>query len=223
MSTGTSQGTRLGKLPLPPLLPLPLAPLQQESCLLQGFRSLLLHLRLHLLALRRLLLRLLLLLLLPSGRQCGEEPERGGVNALSRRCCQQRRGHRRLPRSPVRQDCVQQLRLGILQDSRPRPRCILLLSPWGGVRVLSLHLSWLLHHRPRGLCTVVEGGRQFHSHRQAFMAAEGTELAVPATPGTPDAAIVASSHHLTSRYQKKKVTQKVDLNLVALVVVLQMT
>ena len=124
MSTGTSQRRGLGKLPLPPLLPLPLAPLQQEPCMLQGFRSLLLHLRLYLLALRRLLLRLLFLLLLPSGRQRSsrEEPERGGVYTLSRRCCQQRRGHRRLSRSSVRQDCVQQLRLGILQDSRPRPR-----------------------------------------------------------------------------------------------------
>ena len=86
------------------------------------------------------------------------------------------------------------------------------------MRVLSLHLSWLLHHRPRGLCTVVECRRQFHSHRQAFTAAESSELAVPATP---DAAIVASSHHLTSRKgtKKKRVTQKVDLHLVALVVV----
>ena len=58
MSTGTSQGRGLGKLPLPPLLPLPLAPLQQEPCLLQGFRSMLLHLRLYrglLLLLHRLL------------------------------------------------------------------------------------------------------------------------------------------------------------------------
>ena len=59
--------------------------------------------------------------LLALKRRGREEAEGGGVNALSRRCRKQRRGHRRLHCSPVRQDCVQQLRLGILQDSRPRP------------------------------------------------------------------------------------------------------
>ena len=74
------------------------------------------------------------------------------------------------------------------------------------------------HHRPRGLCTVVEGRRQFHPYREQLMASEGSELAVPATPGTPDATIVASSHHLA-----KRVTQTVDLNSVALVVVVVRT
>ena len=52
------------------------------------------------------------------------------------------------------------LRFGILQDSRPRPRWRLLLSPWGGVRVLSLHLSWLLPSPvPFAQSSVHGGGR----------------------------------------------------------------
>ena len=66
-------------------------------------------------------LLLLLLLLLQLQRGLEEEFHRAGVHCFGCSVRQHRCGEERHPRSPVRQDCVQQLRLGILQDSRPRP------------------------------------------------------------------------------------------------------
>ena len=64
---------------------------------------------------------------------------------------------------------------------------------------------------------VVEGRRQLYPHREKLVATESTELAVPATPGTPDAATFAASHHLTSRWCTRRVTHTDDLNSLALV------
>ena len=84
-------------------------------------------------------------------------------------------------------------RLRLLQDARPPLRRRSLQSPWRIVLLVDLLLSRPSHHRPRGLCTLVEGRRQLHPHREQLMGAESVELTVPAPLRSANALCGASS------------------------------
>ena len=155
---------------LPPLLPLPPGPLQSQPRLFQHCSILPLP---------------LLLLLPPHLLPLHREKADGGVETFPGPDKVSREG------TPAAlQDKAASTHCG--PGSSRAPGRVLgrrsLLSPWRVVRLVDVLLSRPFHHRPRGLCTVVEGRRQLHPHRELFVAAEGAELAVRATPGTPDAA-----------------------------------
>ena len=60
-------------------------------------------------------------------------------------------------------DC-RSLRPGNIGQRRCIPGRGAFLSPWSFVRLVHLSLTRTFHHRPRGLCTVVEGRHQLHGN-----------------------------------------------------------
>ena len=133
-----------------------------------------------------LLLLLLILLVLLLERHLEEEGHRGTVNGTVRRCCERWRRQRRSP--PAECFTVRSIRCGPGRLGAAPAACSVFVE--FRARRTPHPLSAPLHHRPRGLCTVVEDRRQLHGHRRTDVTVPCSELAVPATSGTPDAAII---------------------------------